>query len=445
MSLKSTIAAIAASTLAAAAIIVTPTLASAAPGDVGSPEWASIHGDDIYQWAVVDDEATDNAEWLSGFGGTQCISPSTSNIISGIDEHPTTGDQETRPVIALTQSQSQADYAASNGTYSLTLDPACVSAWDLTGEWFMADAGSAIQVAGGGYEAIQTDDVLTGTGPVVTTADWLSAPSGALGEFRTSWLYFERNDGDYVWAYATFQLQTAPTISPTPATLAASVDEPLTIDLVAVLGEFTLGGDTIQSFPCTMSDDTPCTPDGVTFGSLPDGATGDVNGPISWTPTAPGSYPFTYALSDSTTGAVSDFVTGTIEVTEDAADAVLNDHAWSVVLGQTLTLDAADFAEGCEYHDAFTGESVGVSCAAAVVGSLEAVTSPDGASITTFIDGGGEARFESLSFIPASVGTFEVTYRAAYAKGWTNIGTGIITVTAAPVPPVDAPKPIVTG
>lgn len=455
MSLKSSIAAIATAALAVTAIIVTPSLASAAPGDIGTDQWVATAGQDsIAYWAALDGSQAESDLWLDSLTGTattSCIDPSDPRVISGMAEHPSgTGDGGVRPIVTLVAPafESASDYDAASGVFTLDfMASPCASAWGLDGSWWLPEGG-ALFPPGGGFEArVDTDNPASGTDGVITTpGDYLRLSDGSLAASGTGFAYLGRGDGTYVWASFGASVGVV-SITPTPASLTASVGEELTLDLAAVLGTFTApSGETVNLFPCSMSDGSACNPDGVSFGSMPDGATGDVAGPISWTPTAPGTFEFTYALSDSVTGASSDFVTGTIEVTEDAADAVLSDHAWSLLLGQTITIEAADLAAGCEYHNAFTAEPTGVSCVSTVVGSLDLVTSPDGAAVTTFIDGGGEARFEALSFTPTAVGTFEVTYRAHYGKGWTNVGIGTITVTTPPVaPPVEAPKPVVTG
>lgn len=465
--IRSTIAAIATAALTAAGIIVTPMLASASPGDPGSVQWLeSISESDLTYWTVLNAEDWQAAdmEWAStrsdnpisaapASASASCYGETDgTRVRTGLVNHPDFGtDFGWKPLISLSAHWSNSSFVGAGSRFSIDLmGTDCADTWDLSGAWALPYNGLRSDVALTRTESIGDPESFDtaghgSDGVIVTPLGWLTFADSTQADYAVSALYLQTNSGD--WVEATLQTQiSTPSITPTPATIAASVDEPLTIDLATVLGEVTLGGDTIQLFPCSMSDSGPCNPDGVTFGSLPDGATGDVNGPVTWTPTAPGSYPFTYALSDSVSGAVSEFVTGTIEVAEDAADAVLSDHAWTLVLGQTLTISAPDLAAGCEYHNAFTGAATGISCVSTVVGSLELVTSPEGATVATFIDGADETRFESLTFTPTAAGTYEITHRAHYSKGWTNVGVGVITVTAPPVaPPVDAPKPYVTG
>jgi len=403
--------------------------AQAAPGDVGTVDWAAANQNDIWQWAVTGDDADNYAQWIDSMStltaGVGCIAPDEPLVIEGLDQHPdAAADPETRPVISLTAALSKADYETGGEFFEIDLsDNACLDEWDLTGQWFLPDAGS-IRMVDDSYETVVTDDVITGTGPLVTPSGWLDAPSGQTGDWRTGWVYFERTDGTYIWAVITVQAD-ATSIIPTPANLVVNLGETITIDLADLHNAW---------FPCEMSDGSPCNPDGVTFGSMPAGVTGDVGGPVQWTPTVGGDFEFTYALTDSVSGAFSEFVTGIIMVIDDAdfQPPVLLSRTWNLVVGNTLELDNADFLEGC------TSALLG-PCATSGLGGYQVVLKslPVGATANAAID--EVVLSTEVTFVATEVGTFEITYYATEKSAGTSaIITSYIVVTAPR-------KPIVTG
>lgn len=449
MTFRKTLAALAAAALAATAIAITPSVAIAAPGDPGTDAWINDNlADSIWLHASLDDSQDDYDAWLAAMNGTtsiSCINPGDARVILGTDEHPNPSFVSTRPVVTLTAPSftSVYDYASANGIFTLDFSASpCVTEWNLDGSWFLTNEGALFPFGGGFESRIPSDDIANGDDfNIVTPTGWLNLANSALAQTGNAYLYLGRTDGTFVQATFAASLDV-PIITPTPATLIGTLDEPLTIDLSAVMGTITLpGGGQVHAFPCTISTGDECNPDSVTFGSLPDGATGDVAGPITWTPTTYGTFEFTYALSDSAAGASSAFVTGIIEVTDEAAVPRLSDHAWSIALGESITISAAQLAAGCEWVDG-DGEPVGTSCAALVTEMLDALTTPDGAVVATAPDGGGTERFASMTFTPSAAGTYTVTYRAAFDKGYSNTATATITVLA---PPSEPQKPIVTG
>lgn len=453
------LAAAAALSIALSIVATTATPAAAAQGDPGSSTWLEgISDNDLTYWAVQNSEVTTpedreaiDSEWAgtgnreapsqpAGDASLYCYGESNgTRIATGVVNHPNyPGDLEWKPLVGINLHLSTTQYAAAGSHFTFDfMDTDCAAQWGLTGEWALTYNGIRADSTFSRFENLgdpaDFDTAGFGTdGVIVTPSDWLTFDNGDTATNATAHLYLRASSGD--WLEATLSTSTGlPVIQPTPAEFVVTVGETLILDLDSLLGAFEFEGSTRYAFPCSVSDGSDCNPDGVTFGDVPTGATGDVNGPITWRPTTEGDYEFTYALSDSANGIGSDFVTGTIQVIGVAIPRPIS-HTWNAVVGDNLVLDNEDFLAGCTFAQTDCEDF------STILKSL-----PVGATANLDIDEDGGADLQ-VQFAATQVGTYEIRYRVeGKLTGSSEIITSYIIVTAVPVVPVNPQKPIVTG